>query len=100
MPEENVLDPSSVTQEMSATEMWERMKQQGDRSDALDRLMALVGLENVKIQFLKIKATIEAARRRKGWLRRLDLNMALLGNPGTGKFHPVSFFCCLPENGC
>jgi hypothetical protein len=78
---------------MSAKEMWERMKQSGDASDALDRLMALVGLEDVKIQFLKIKATIEAARRRKGWLRRLDLNMAFLGNPGTGKFSPRFLEC-------
>ncbi|KAI0383902.1 P-loop containing nucleoside triphosphate hydrolase protein [Hypomontagnella monticulosa] len=61
------------------------MKAQGDKSNALDRLMALVGLENVKIQFLKIKATIDAAQRREGWLRHQDLNIAFLGNPGTGK---------------
>ncbi|RYP32534.1 hypothetical protein DL767_005146 [Monosporascus sp. MG133] len=84
-PSESSLDSSSVLRDMSANNLWERMKNQGDKSDALDRLMALVGLENVKIQFLKIKATIDAARRRKGWLRRQDLNMAFLGNPGTGK---------------
>ena len=95
MPDEGYLDPPPVSQEMSAKDMWERMKQRGDRSDALDRLMALVGLQSVKIQFLKIKTTIEAARRRKGWLRRLDLNMALLGNPGTGKSYPISPTNCL-----
>ncbi|KAH6854557.1 P-loop containing nucleoside triphosphate hydrolase protein [Chaetomium sp. MPI-CAGE-AT-0009] len=84
-PDESSLDPSSAPQDMSANDLWERMKKQGDRSDALDRLMALVGLENVKMQFLKIKATIDEARERKGWLKRRDLNMAFMGNPGTGK---------------
>lgn len=78
-------DSSSVFQDTSAKNLWERMKNQGEMSDALDRLMALEGLEDVKIQFLKIKATIDAARERKGCLRRRDLNMAFLGNPGTGK---------------
>ncbi|KAK3298923.1 uncharacterized protein B0H64DRAFT_85701 [Chaetomium fimeti] len=84
-PNESPLDASSALQDLSANELWERMKSKGDRNNALDRLMALVGLENVKMQFLKIKATIDAARERKGWLRRQDLNMIILGNPGTGK---------------
>jgi hypothetical protein len=83
------LDSSSVLRDMSANNLWERMKKQGDKSDALDRLMALVGLENVKIQFLKTKATIDAARLREGWLRHQDLNMAFLGNPGTGKLFMI-----------
>jgi hypothetical protein len=86
---ESSLDPSSVLQNTSVNDLWERMRKQGERSDALDQLMALVGLENVKMQFLKIKATIDAARRRKGWLRRQDLNMVILGNPGTGKLFTV-----------
>ncbi|KAK5655532.1 hypothetical protein OQA88_5463 [Cercophora sp. LCS_1] len=65
---------------------WARQKKElGDESEALDKLMAMVGLEEVKWEFLKVKATIEAARRRKGVLRRQDLNLVLLGNPGTGK---------------
>ncbi|KAI1504946.1 hypothetical protein F5X99DRAFT_331602 [Biscogniauxia marginata] len=47
--------------------------------------MALEGLEEVKKEFLKIKAMIDTARKRKGWLRRQDLNLVLLGNAGTGK---------------
>ncbi|SPO02598.1 uncharacterized protein DNG_05271 [Cephalotrichum gorgonifer] len=78
-PSEDYLDSSSVLRDVSANNLWDRMKKQGDKSDVLERLMALVGLENVKIQFLKIKMTIDAARRRKGWLRRQDLNVAFLG---------------------
>jgi hypothetical protein len=74
-----------MTTKTLAKDLWEGMKQRGEKSDALDRLMVLVGLEDVKMGFLKVKATIEAARRRKGWLRRLDLNVAFMGNPGTGK---------------
>ncbi|KFA78364.1 hypothetical protein S40288_09971, partial [Stachybotrys chartarum IBT 40288] len=93
-------DSSSVVGAMSANNMWERMKKHGEESDSLDRLMALVGLENVKLQFLKIKATIDAARRRRGWLRRQDLNIAFMGNPGTGKLLmiiPIVSLYCLTE---
>ncbi|KAK4466128.1 P-loop containing nucleoside triphosphate hydrolase protein [Cladorrhinum samala] len=78
-------DDPITSQGTSAKNLWERLKSQGEESEALDRLMALEGLEDAKIQFLKIKATIDAARERKGCLRRRDLNMAFLGNPGTGK---------------
>lgn len=65
---------------------WARQKKElGDKNKALDRLMAMIGLEDVKWEFLKIKATVAAARTRKGVLRRQDLNLVLLGNPGTGK---------------
>ncbi|RSL43263.1 hypothetical protein CEP53_011790 [Fusarium sp. AF-6] len=70
----------------SAQKMWEQQKKNHDEENqALDQLMDLVGLEIAKEEFLKIKATINAARHRRGWLRRLDLNIVFLGNPGTGK---------------
>ncbi|KAK0613661.1 P-loop containing nucleoside triphosphate hydrolase protein [Immersiella caudata] len=84
-PLEDLLKSSSAAPEMSAKGMWERMKERGESNNALDRLMTLVGLEDVKIQFLKIKATSEAVRQRKGQLRWLDLSIAFMGNPGTGK---------------
>ncbi|KAK3393966.1 P-loop containing nucleoside triphosphate hydrolase protein, partial [Podospora didyma] len=69
-----------------AEQEWVRQKKElGDKNAALDRLMGMVGLEEVKLEFLKIKALIEAARDRKGRLRRDDLNLVLLGNAGTGK---------------
>ncbi|KXX80870.1 Stage V sporulation protein K [Madurella mycetomatis] len=65
---------------------WERRKREfGEKSKALDQLMAMVGLEEVKEEFLAIKATIDAAKQRKGKLRRQDFNLVLTGNAGTGK---------------
>ncbi|KAH7137463.1 P-loop containing nucleoside triphosphate hydrolase protein [Dactylonectria estremocensis] len=65
---------------------WERQKRElGEKNEALDHVMAMVGIEHVKTEFLKVKATIDAARTRKGRLRRQALNLALMGNPGTGK---------------
>jgi Holliday junction resolvasome RuvABC ATP-dependent DNA helicase subunit len=65
---------------------WERRKTEyGGKSRALDQLMSMVGLEEVKREFLAVKATIDAAKHRKGFLRRQDFNLTLSGNPGTGK---------------
>ncbi|KAK4201316.1 hypothetical protein QBC40DRAFT_223947 [Triangularia verruculosa] len=65
---------------------WERRKKElGEKSAAIDQLMAMVGLEQVKSEFLAIKSTIDAAKNRKGMLRRQEFNLALIGNPGTGK---------------
>lgn len=72
--------------EMSAKSLWEHQKEtRGETNAALDQLMQLVGLENVKLEFLRIKAIIEAARERQVRLRRQLLNIAFLGNPGTGR---------------
>ncbi|RSL79571.1 hypothetical protein CEP51_007278 [Fusarium floridanum] len=79
-------DLDNVEHGTSAQKMWEQQKKNHDEENqALDQLMDLVGLEIAKEEFLKIKATINAARHRRGWLRRLDLNIVFLGNPGTGK---------------
>jgi hypothetical protein len=73
------------SEESSARAEWERQKRElKEKNDALDQLMAMVGLEEVKTEFLKVKATINEARKRKGWLKRQDLNLVLMGNPGTG----------------
>lgn len=65
---------------------WERRKKElGEKSLAIDQLMAMVGLEQVKSEFLAVKSTIDAAKNRRGMLRRQEFNLALIGNPGTGK---------------
>ena len=65
---------------------WERLKtERGEKSKALDQLMSMVGLEEVKRKFLDVKTTIAAAKERKGKLRRQDLNLVLMGNAGIGK---------------
>ncbi|KPM36709.1 hypothetical protein AK830_g9847 [Neonectria ditissima] len=85
LPKSNDAPYDSKDASPAATE-WERQKRElGDKNAALDQLMSMVGIEEVKAEFLKVKATVEAARSRKGRLRRQGLNMALMGNPGTGK---------------
>ncbi|KAL7935358.1 P-loop containing nucleoside triphosphate hydrolase protein [Trichoderma chlorosporum] len=65
---------------------WMRQKEKlGEKCDALDKVMEMVGLESPKMAFLEVKAMIDASRSRQGQLRRQDLNLVLVGNPGTGK---------------
>ncbi|UKZ79626.1 hypothetical protein TrVFT333_007386 [Trichoderma virens FT-333] len=42
-------------------------------------------IQSAKMIFLEVKAMIDASRSRQGRLRRQDLNLVLMGNPGTGK---------------
>ncbi|KAH8814469.1 P-loop containing nucleoside triphosphate hydrolase protein [Flagelloscypha sp. PMI_526] len=65
---------------------WIRLKTVGGESnDALDGIMGMTGLEEVKTQVMAIKVKIETARR-QGISGNTDrLNVAMLGNPGTGK---------------
>ncbi|KAK4042166.1 P-loop containing nucleoside triphosphate hydrolase protein [Parachaetomium inaequale] len=58
---------------------WARQRRElGEESKALDLLMSMVGLEEVKREFLAIKATITAAKHRKGILRRQEFNLRTL----------------------
>ncbi|GAP90247.1 putative nfx1-type zinc finger-containing protein 1 protein [Rosellinia necatrix] len=85
-PELKKRKPGGVGGESSAAAEWERQKRElKEKNKALDQLMAMEGLEEVKREFLRVKATIEEARKRKGWLKRQDLNLVLMGNAGTGK---------------
>jgi hypothetical protein len=78
--------PTSTRNPSPTEQEWERQKRDlGEYSKALDQLMSMVGLEEVKREFLAVKATITAARQRKGILRRQDFNLVLTGNYGTGK---------------
>ena len=53
-------------------------------NDAIDAVMDMVGLEEVKSQILKIKAKIDATVRQSSDMKEDRLNVAFLGNPGTG----------------
>lgn len=65
---------------------WEHQKSfENANNDALDELMGMVGLENVKEKFLDIKATIDTAIRQGIDLKDERFGVSLLGNPGTGK---------------
>ncbi|KAF9517370.1 hypothetical protein BS47DRAFT_1371407 [Hydnum rufescens UP504] len=65
---------------------WLEQKQNsGEKNDAIDNLMGLTGLEEVKEQVLSIKAHIDLMKRQGVPVNKERLNLVLLGNPGTGK---------------
>jgi DNA repair exonuclease SbcCD ATPase subunit len=64
---------------------WQRQKDQENASNpAIDNIMEMVGLENVKIQVLRIKARVDTSIRQGIDLKKERLGLVLLGNPGTG----------------
>ena len=66
---------------------WDRQKRvEGASNDAIDALMALTGLEDVKSKILTIKAKIETVRRQGTDMKNERLGLVLLGNPGTGRY--------------
>lgn len=70
----------------SATDEWEHQKKfEGASNKELDTLMSMIGLENVKEQFLGIKVKIDTVIRQKTNLKDERFGAAFLGNPGTGK---------------
>ncbi|EKG10223.1 CbxX/CfqX [Macrophomina phaseolina MS6] len=72
--------------ESKARQEWEEQKNlEGASNSALDELMAMIGLENVKAQFLDIKEKIDVAIRQNIDMKHERFGAALLGNPGTGK---------------
>ena len=69
-----------------AKEEWERQKtMENARNDAIDSVMDMIGLEEVKLQILQIKAKIEVSIRQNADMSSDRLNVSFLGNPGTGK---------------
>ena len=71
--------------ESPAKEEWEGQKKTENASnDAIDSVMEMVGLDEVKLQILKIKAKIDISVRQNSDMKEDRLNVAFLGNPGTG----------------
>ena len=77
---------SAVDHNSSASKTeWQRQKDQENASNpAIDDIMAMIGLEDVKLQVLKIKSKVETSIRQNTDLKRERLGLVLLGNPGTG----------------
>ncbi|KAG5917001.1 hypothetical protein E4U61_003126 [Claviceps capensis] len=74
----------------SAREEWEYMKREElAKSDVLDKVMEMIGLESVKSQFLEVKSTVDTAVRQGASTKQMRFGCSLLGNPGTGKFGPI-----------
>ncbi|KAK8224372.1 putative nonsense-mediated mRNA decay protein [Phyllosticta capitalensis] len=64
---------------------WEHQKQfEGASNEALDELMDMIGLENLKEDFLAIKTKIDTAVRQGVEMNKERFGTALLRNPGTG----------------
>jgi hypothetical protein len=69
----------------SAKEDWEYQKSyQGARSKEIDTLMEMIGLEEIKENFLAIKAMVDVHLRQNIDVKGERFGSVLLGNPGTG----------------
>jgi hypothetical protein len=69
----------------SAKDEWEHQKKlEGARNEALDSLMKMIGLEDVKDKFLSIKSKVDTAIRQNVDMKDERFGATLLGNPGTG----------------
>ena len=70
----------------SAKKQWEHLKRfEGVDNEALNDLMSMVGLEDVKDGFLAIKSEVDTAVRQGLDMSNKRFGASLLGNPGTGK---------------
>ncbi|KAH7348505.1 NFX1-type zinc finger-containing protein 1 [Rhexocercosporidium sp. MPI-PUGE-AT-0058] len=78
---------SVVSHNKSASKTeWQRQKDQENAiNPAIDSIMEMIGLEEVKSQILRIKAKVETSIRQGTDLKKERLGLVLLGNPGTGK---------------
>ncbi|KAL4912229.1 P-loop containing nucleoside triphosphate hydrolase protein [Aspergillus aurantiobrunneus] len=70
----------------SAEQDWQYQKNyEGAKSEELDKIMSMVGLESIKAKFLTIKSQVDAALRQNIDFKGERFGSVLLGNPGTGK---------------
>ena len=66
---------------------WQRQKDlENVVNPAIDAIMEMIGLEDVKQQVLKIKSEVDTSARQGTDLKKKRLGLVLLGNPGTGVF--------------
>lgn len=64
---------------------WQRQKRvENATNDAIDAIMAMTGLKEVKIKVLAIKAKTDIVKRQKTDMKKERLGLVMLGNPGTG----------------
>ncbi|KAK0705676.1 P-loop containing nucleoside triphosphate hydrolase protein [Lasiosphaeris hirsuta] len=71
---------------LSAKAEWEHLRSfEGARSKPMDDLMDMIGLEDVKQEFLLIKSKVDLTLRQNTSLANERFSCSMLGNPGTGK---------------
>jgi hypothetical protein len=68
----------------SKTEWQHQKKLENAINPAIDEIMEMIGLEEVKAQVLRIKAKVETCIRQGTNIKKERLGLVLLGNPGTG----------------
>ncbi|EPQ56100.1 P-loop containing nucleoside triphosphate hydrolase protein [Gloeophyllum trabeum ATCC 11539] len=77
---------SSEPKQPAPEDEWEHQKDLfGSANDALDSMMRLTGLKEVKEQVLRIKDKVDLSQRQSTSLSKERFNVSMLGNPGTGK---------------
>lgn len=85
-----------VPPDSAACKDWQRQKDmEGASNDAIDAIMEMVGLENVKAEVLNIKATLDLSKRQGTSTTRDRYNVCMLGNPGTGMLDPCDIYIAL-----
>jgi predicted AAA+ superfamily ATPase len=93
----NLSCPNPFPIKKSAAEQeWEQLKLQGVKNPAIDKLMAMVGLENVKQQVLAIRSKAETCKLQGADLSKERFNVVFQGNPGTGKSCHINSFLLDP----
>lgn len=87
-PANPILKVASRTKRDSAAKNdWQRQKDvEGANNDAIDSIMEMIGLEDVKLQILRIKAKIDLGIRQNTSSKDERFNVIFQGNPGTGTF--------------
>src|SRR5277367_2670162 len=81
-----------LVKESAAAKEWQRRKNQDDESnEALDELMKLVGLEEVKEKLCAIQAKVTVCRKQRIDPKNERFNIVFQGNPGTGENHVLPF---------
>lgn len=79
-------NPFGNTPSEAAQEWEDRRQRCGETNDAIDELMRLEGLEEVKRKFLEIKTKADICVEQGGDLKHERFNIVFQGNPGTGEY--------------
>jgi hypothetical protein len=78
---------------------WQRQKDvEGANCTAVDAVMDMIGLDDIKRQILRIKDKIEVTQRQKTSIKDERFNVVFLGNPGTGRI--CEFYISALNNIC
>lgn len=84
-PKQTSKQKSGLKRESAARNEWRRQKEvEGITNDAIDSIMEMIGLEDVKVQILRIKAKIDVGIRQSVSSKDERFNIVFQGNPGTG----------------